>query len=541
MSGTFTASPRTQDFVERKPGSIVERANCMLIMAHGEDLDLEAAEAAAPYHALQGDLREHDEASGRRCSQACLLWTLGLLGLTMFLSTFAFFSTTTRPAATPTLGGRYYHDHDAFSVSIAGYEGIDPGSAGAAVSPAFRVTLGTANGACVDRAAVTVLYSGVALGWAHAEPRDCAAGRRERDVEVVARGQGVGLSERLRGRMASEWRSSGALVLDIDVKAFDEVTSPAYAARHVPDRLIICKVTLDEQGSDSSACPCSNRIMALITFVHRSSCPLRTTTMITMNKQINVLDLLFAITNVRVPIKSQVWYATSSIDFDLYLPASPVRRGLIYLPPMGAGLVEDEDRRRDCLDGHPHIQCAVTVILMAICLALPVYGCWASVYGYKTPDFWVKVPGIEGLERGPSALAAPVFNVTLRVDNEATRRPFCTSRASAAVSYAGVQLGHVDLPGGFCVPGQVVSSVPIVATSDGLGIPSELYERMESQRRWHERVSLEVQVRLDDCCGQLPVMLWRTAVVHGQPQGPFLCKVSPMLKDGEPRPPRLYY
>ncbi|EEE55454.1 hypothetical protein OsJ_03615 [Oryza sativa Japonica Group] len=479
--------------VERKPGSIVERANCMLIMAHGEDLDLQAAEAAAPYHALQGDLREHDEASGRRCSQACLLWTLGLLGLTMFLSTFAFFSTTTRPAATPTLGGRYYHDHDAFSVSIAGYEGIDPGSAGAAVSPAFRVTLGTANGACVDRAAVTVLYSGVALGWAHAEPRDCAAGRRERDVEVVARGQGVGLSERLRGRMASEWRSSGALVLDIDVKAFDEVTSPAYAARHVPDRLIICKVTLDEQGSDSSACPC------------------------------------------------QVWYATSSIDFDLYLPASPVRRGLIYLPPMGAGLVEDEDRRRDCLDGHPHIQCAVTVILMAICLALPVYGCWASVYGYKTPDFWVKVPGIEGLERGPSALAAPVFNVTLRVDNEATRRPFCTSRASAAVSYAGVQLGHVDLPGGFCVPGQVVSSVPIVATSDGLGIPSELYERMESQRRRHERVSLEVQVRLDDCCGQLPVMLWRTAVVHGQPQGPFLCKVSPMLKDGEPRPPRLYY
>uniref|UniRef100_A0A0E0C8A5 Uncharacterized protein n=1 Tax=Oryza meridionalis TaxID=40149 RepID=A0A0E0C8A5_9ORYZ len=218
------------------------------------DLDHEAAAAAAPYHALKGDLREHDEASGRRCSQACLLWTLGLLGLTIFLSTFAFFSTTTRPAATPTLGGSY-HDHDAFSVSIAGYEGIDPGSAGAAVSRAFRVTLGTANGACVDRAAMTVLYSGVALGWAHAEPRDCAAGRRERDVEVVARGQGVGLSDRLRGRMALEWRSSGALVLDIDVKVFDEVTSPAYAARHVPNRLILCKVTLDEQGSDSSACP----------------------------------------------------------------------------------------------------------------------------------------------------------------------------------------------------------------------------------------------------------------------------------------------
>ncbi|BAS74559.1 Os01g0771700 [Oryza sativa Japonica Group] len=100
------------------------------------------------------------------------------------------------------------HDLDAFSVRLAGYEGIDLGRPAATVSPEFRVTLGTANGACVDRAAVTVLYSGVALGWARAEPRDCAAGRLERDVEVVARGQGVGLSDRLRARMASEWRRS---------------------------------------------------------------------------------------------------------------------------------------------------------------------------------------------------------------------------------------------------------------------------------------------------------------------------------------------
>lgn len=208
---------------------------------------------------------------------------------------------------------------------------------------------------------------------------------------------------------------------------------------------------------------------------------------------------------------------------------------------MGADMAEDDDDHGNCLDRRPCLRYFLLATFITTLLSLIAYGQWNSMYGYRKPDFWVKVPGIEGLERGPSALAAPVFNVTLRVDNEATRRPFCTSRASAAVSYAGVQLGHVDLPGGFCVPGQVVSSVPIVATSDGLGIPSELYERMESQRRRHERVSLEVQVRLDDCCGQLPVMLWRTAVVHGQPQGPFLCKVSPMLKDGEPRPPRLYY
>uniref|UniRef100_A0A0E0JP89 Uncharacterized protein n=1 Tax=Oryza punctata TaxID=4537 RepID=A0A0E0JP89_ORYPU len=106
----------------------------------------------------------------------------------------------------------------------------------------------------------------------------------------------------------------------------------------------------------------------------------------------------------------------------------------------------------------------------------------------KVPDIegletGTHVPGIEGLEKAGATAAAPVFNVTLRVDNEATRRAFCVGRASVAVSYAGVQLAHADLHAGFCVPGQVVGSVPIVATSDGVGIPDELYERMESQRR----------------------------------------------------------
>uniref|UniRef100_A0A0E0C8A7 Late embryogenesis abundant protein LEA-2 subgroup domain-containing protein n=1 Tax=Oryza meridionalis TaxID=40149 RepID=A0A0E0C8A7_9ORYZ len=147
------------------------------------------------------------------------------------------------------------HDLDAFSVRLAGYEGIDLGRPAATVSPKFRVTLGTANGACVDRAAVTVLYSGVALGWARAEPRDCAAGRLERDVEVVARGQGVGLSDRLRARMASEWRrSSGALELDVDVKIFDEDTYPVHATYHIPDRVMLCKVRTDGRGSESPSC-----------------------------------------------------------------------------------------------------------------------------------------------------------------------------------------------------------------------------------------------------------------------------------------------
>ncbi|KAF8663843.1 hypothetical protein HU200_055178 [Digitaria exilis] len=46
---------------------------------------------------------------------------------------------------------------------------------------------------------------------------DCAEGRWTKDLEVVARGGGVGLSRRLRDGMASDWRSSGALELDVSV------------------------------------------------------------------------------------------------------------------------------------------------------------------------------------------------------------------------------------------------------------------------------------------------------------------------------------
>uniref|UniRef100_A0A0D9YFJ8 Late embryogenesis abundant protein LEA-2 subgroup domain-containing protein n=1 Tax=Oryza glumipatula TaxID=40148 RepID=A0A0D9YFJ8_9ORYZ len=199
-------------------------------------------------------------------------------------------------------------------------------------------------------------------------------------------------------------------------------------------------------------------------------------------------------------------------------------------------MAEDDDDHGNCLDRRPCLRYFLLATFIATLLSLIAYGQWNSMYGYRKPDFWVKVPGIEGLERAGAAAAAPVFNVTLRVDNEATRRAFCAGRASAAVSYAGVQLAHADLPGGFCVPGQAVGSVPIVATSDGVGIPGELYERMESQRRRRERVSLEVEVRMEDCCGRLPVTLWCTAVLHGQPEGPFLCPFAYMAKGGEPRP-----
>ncbi|OEL33651.1 hypothetical protein BAE44_0005329 [Dichanthelium oligosanthes] len=91
-----------------------------------------------------------------------------------------------------------------------GCDSIDPGAPGRVVSPAFDITL-RMNKTCADRADVVVAYAGVALGWARVEPRDCEEKRWAKDVEVVARGEGVGLPERLRDRMASEWRRSGTL------------------------------------------------------------------------------------------------------------------------------------------------------------------------------------------------------------------------------------------------------------------------------------------------------------------------------------------
>ncbi|KAF8766189.1 hypothetical protein HU200_007693 [Digitaria exilis] len=103
-----------------------------------------------------------------------------------------------------------------YSVDLTGYDGMDPGGAARIVSPSFNVTI-RMNNTCVDSARVAVVYSGVALGWARVEPMDCAEGRWTKDFEVVARGGGVGLSRRLRDRMASDWRSSGALELDVSV------------------------------------------------------------------------------------------------------------------------------------------------------------------------------------------------------------------------------------------------------------------------------------------------------------------------------------
>ncbi|RLN24451.1 hypothetical protein C2845_PM07G24510 [Panicum miliaceum] len=104
-----------------------------------------------------------------------------------------------------------FNDVPSFAVGVAEYGGIDPGRPGRVVSPAFDVAL-----------------------------------------RVDKTGDGVGLPEHLRDRIASEWRS-GALELDVDVEIFD-TSGSSRAAGDFPQKLMTCKVRLDGQKSEPLPC-----------------------------------------------------------------------------------------------------------------------------------------------------------------------------------------------------------------------------------------------------------------------------------------------
>jgi hypothetical protein len=135
-----------------------------------------------------------------------------------------------------------------FSVGLAGYEGIDMARPGTVVSPAFNLTLRTSR-TCLDRAEVVLTYSGVALGWARVEPRGCVSREPWREyVQVVARADGVGLSRRLRERMAAEWRRSGRVELDADVVIYTDRHPLTYFGGDTRDKVMRSKVVVMADG-----------------------------------------------------------------------------------------------------------------------------------------------------------------------------------------------------------------------------------------------------------------------------------------------------
>uniref|UniRef100_M8BF17 Late embryogenesis abundant protein LEA-2 subgroup domain-containing protein n=1 Tax=Aegilops tauschii TaxID=37682 RepID=M8BF17_AEGTA len=215
------------------------------------DFDLEQA----AYHAIPSDPRgggDDDEAPVLGNAPAARFSDKERLCLLLIFSV---------PLVALMLFPMYYMEQAnvvSFSVGLAGYEGIDPARPGRVVSPAFNLTL-RMNKTCADRAEVVLTYSGVALGWARVEPRACVS--REpwgRGVEVVARADGVGLSGPLRERMASEWRRSGRVELDVDVAVYWETGEGrrwGYLGGNTRDKVMRCKVAADGRPSESPPCP----------------------------------------------------------------------------------------------------------------------------------------------------------------------------------------------------------------------------------------------------------------------------------------------
>lgn len=144
------------------------------------------------------------------------------------------------------------------------------------------------------------------------------------------------------------------------------------------------------------------------------------------------------------------------------------------------GAIHKEDEQGGNPEEHPCVRCA-WVLAMIMCVLV----CGFMIYDMEPPEylpeFWVKLPAVEGLGRGTGASRPPAFNITLRVNNRAGEPWHFKGPGRVVVAYAGVPLAHADLPE-FTVPGHVIGSVPILATSEGLGLPDELYDRMQSQR-----------------------------------------------------------
>ncbi|CAM0883439.1 unnamed protein product [Alopecurus aequalis] len=146
---------------------------------------------------------------------------------------------------------------------------------------------------------------------------------------------------------------------------------------------------------------------------------------------------------------------------------------------MGAIHTEDEPRGCD-LEKNPWAQrlaAFATITYLLFCVFVS-YNMERPEY---LPDFWVKLPAVEGLDRASTgASRAPTFKITLRVDNPAGEPWHFSAKKNGTgrvvVAYQGVPLAHADLPE-FSMPGGIISSVPIVATSEGLGMPDELAVR----------------------------------------------------------------
>ncbi|CAM0883464.1 unnamed protein product [Alopecurus aequalis] len=178
-------------------------------------------------------------------------------------------------------------------------------------------------------------------------------------------------------------------------------------------------------------------------------------------------------------------------------------------------------------------------LLAALVVSFVVLGTTALmvlVYALESnpPEFSATVSSYDGLVRSAVTVAAPPsFRVALRVKNRDVWR-HCFEVHDAVVEYEGVPLAFADLDE-LCVPAKSVVEVPMVAAGEGLGMPDQLYESLQSRRERQERVPLEVRLTLEekDTVMAFRSMLLRcTAMLDGRPDLPSRCLLFLLMEPG---------
>ncbi|VAH80616.1 unnamed protein product [Triticum turgidum subsp. durum] len=191
---------------------------------------------------------------------------------------------------------------------------------------------------------------------------------------------------------------------------------------------------------------------------------------------------------------------------------------------LGASMEE----RKTFAQSHPVL---AVLLLGSVVLGTILMTVLAITLESTPPEFSATVSSFEGLDR--RAGAPPTFRVHLRVKNSNVWR-HCFEPAGAVVEYDGVPLASADL-GELCVPARSVVDVPFVATGEGLGMPDQLYERLDGLRRRQERVPLAVRLTLEekDAVTQVwPLLLRCTAMLDGLPDLPSRCLLFFLMEPG---------
>lgn len=95
---------------------------------------------------------------------------------------------------------------------------------------------------------------------------------------------------------------------------------------------------------------------------------------------------------------------------------------------------------------------------------------------------------------GGSTVISPAFNLTLRVENPRTFRPWCLDRGDVVVSYSGVALAWGRVPG-FCVRRRAMAELTVVPWGKDVRLSEDLRDLLVSElQQGTAKVSVEMKL-----------------------------------------------